>query len=303
MKKGKKPPLPRKILNFVGRKVDISTGRLFYGNTAGLKHNFEGERDRTKNKVGLKILQDDSRVKQWKDTGVLPLGMPYDKQLISTLQSKYNKMIEDDKYSFIKREHNGKVYSRMLYMAFKNFKEVGELLTDEIKKLIQARYQSNFQVSHVIGWRNYHAPAEMLGGKEIFSNRWHCDHSNTSVEKLFVNLSDVGEDDGPFHIMPINRTKEILKMGYGHRRDYKISEDILEDPKHIVKATGDAGSALLCNTELCFHRADIPAEGHYRDLIQFKFVPSKEPLYDDWLDRIEGNNREIDIKENNPADT
>ena len=58
MKKGKKPPLPRKVLNFVGRKVDISTGRLFYGNTAGLKNNFQGVRDRSKNKTGRPGSQD-----------------------------------------------------------------------------------------------------------------------------------------------------------------------------------------------------------------------------------------------------
>jgi len=191
----------------------------------------------------------------------------------------------------------------MLHMAYKNFQEIGKLLTDEIKELIQARYQSNFQVTHVMCWRNYHAPAQMLGGKEIFSNMWHCDHSNTAVEKLFVNLSDVGDDDGPFHIMPIDRTKEIIKMGYGHRRKYNLDTEILEDPKYVAKATGPAGSTLLCNTELCFHRADIPAKGHYRDLIQFKFIPSKEPLYDDWLDRCEIKNREIDFMNDNPAET
>lgn len=302
VKKSKKVPFAKKVVNYVGRKVDLSTGKLVYGNTAGLKHNFRGDRDRSRNKTGLDTFSDDPRVKQLTDTGILPLGTPYDKELISTLQSKYNKMIEDDRYSFIKFQHEGKVYSRMLYMAFKNFREVGELLTDDIKNLIKGRYQSNFQVTHVMCWRNYHAPAEMLGGKEIFSNRWHCDHSNTAIEKLFVNLSDVTEDDGPFHIMSRSRTKEIIKMGFGDRKNYQLDKNILEDPKYITKATGPAGSALLCNTELCFHRADIPVEGHSRDLIQFKFVPSKEPLHDDWLDRIEGNNREID-PDNNPANT
>ena len=298
----KKVPFTKKVLNYVGRRVDLSTGRFFYGNTAGLKHNFNGNLDRSQNKVKIKNLVNDSRVNTLKNDGILPLGTPYDEKLISLLQSKYNKMIEDDKYSFVKFQHEGKVYSRMLYMAFKNFREVGELLTDDIKNLIKGRYQSNFQVTHVMCWRNYYAPAETLGGKEIFSNRWHCDHTNTSSEKLFVNLSNVTENDGPFHIVSIPRTRELVKMGFGDRQNYGLDKSVLEDPAHVVKAVGPAGSALLCNTELCFHRADIPAEGHTRDLIQFKFVPSKEPLPDDWLDRIEGNNREID-PQNNPANT
>ena len=83
----KKVPFTKKVLNYVGRRVDLSTGRFFYGNTAGLKHYFNGNLDRSQNKVKIKNLVNDSRVNTLKNDGILYLGTPYDYKLISLLQS------------------------------------------------------------------------------------------------------------------------------------------------------------------------------------------------------------------------
>jgi hypothetical protein len=54
----------------------------------------------------------------------------------------------------------------------------------------------------------------------------------------------------------------------------------------VVKFTGDAGSAILANTEHCFHRAGFPDEGNIRDIIQFQFTPARDPLSDNWTNDV-----------------
>jgi hypothetical protein len=39
----------------------------------------------------------------------------------------------------------------------------------------------------------------------------------------------------------------------------------------------------LVNTEVCLHKAGNPAQNHHRDVIQFHFKSSSEPLSNDWV--------------------
>jgi hypothetical protein len=72
-----------------------------------------------------------------------------------------------------------------------------------------------------------------------------------------------------------------MKMNFGHREDYQIPMEILEDPKHVVKFTGQAGSAIFANTTTCLHRAGNPQ--NTRDILQFMFKSSDKPLPKDWV--------------------
>jgi len=92
-------------------------------------------------------------------------------------------------------------------------------------------------------------------------------------------------------------------MGFRNRHRYNLSKDVLEDPNHVVKAIGPTGTAMLCNTELCLHRAEIPEEGHFRDIIQFQFGSSKKPLVDNWIEKIEIKASEMRMTSDNPTIT
>ena len=79
-------------------------------------------------------------------------------------------------------------------------------------------------------------------------------------------------------------------MGFKGRHDYGLPIEVVEDPKHVVKLVGPPGTAVLCNPQLCLHRADIPAKGQIRDIIEFRFRPSNKPLDENWNNTIEEEN-------------
>lgn len=160
--------------------------------------------------------------------------------------------------------------------------EAVELLNDKIINIIEQYYKTYFKVEKFSFWRNYHVPSDILKKKELMSSNWHCDASNTSWVKLFVYLTDVTEDDGPFNVQSKERTKELMKLGYKNRNNYNLPQDVLENEKYVWKATGDMGTTLMCNCNLGLHKAEVPKPGRYRDLIQFQFAPSNEPLTKDW---------------------
>ncbi len=279
---------PGIVINFIRRKVDESASKTFYGNVAGFRHNLIGSKKMSQGKLRLALNDSEKEiVTELKESGLYVLKSPYNKSLFDTIKSKYDKLIEDKESSFVRTEYKGKVYSRQVKSIYDYIPEMSQLLTDDIIRLIEGYYNSHFQVLHLMAWRNYHVPPEIVAESETFSDRWHCDRRNTDIFKLMILLSDVTEEDGPMHVQPIKRTSKLVKKGFGNRKKYNLSEDVMEDPKYTFKTIGPAGTGLLCNLQLCLHRASIPAPGHTRDLIQFQFIPSKEPLWDDWVKRIE----------------
>ena len=154
--------------------------------------------------------------------------------------------------------------------------EIAELFNEKITHLLKNYYSSgNFSILHVDCRRHYHVPSEIDPTLELFGVRWHCDKRPTDQIKLFVYLSDVTEDDGPFHAIPLNRTRDLMKMGFDSPMDYKIDEKFLEDPSQLVKVTGTTGTAFFGNANLLLHKAGNPAKDHTRDVISISIQSSK----------------------------
>lgn len=274
---------PKGAVGFLYRrgiwKADHFMSKKIYGNASGFFSNFVGRK---------KLTKDNLKPSKFRDNGYDALGIPFEKDLIEKIISKYNKLIMDEKYA-LKRTNNGEVYRIELKNTSRLIPELAGLINKKIIGLLEDYYGSHFAVKAVFSWRNYHINDEYVDGtkKELFSSRWHCDRLSVEKTKLFVNLINVTEKDGPLHLQPGPRTKELIKMGFGSREDYKLNQEILEDPNHVVKAIGPPGSAILANSSVCFHRAGIPEQGHYRDILEFVFVPSSEPLAEDWIKQID----------------
>ncbi len=75
-------------------------------------------------------------------------------------------------------------------------------------------------------------------------------------------------------------------MGFGNRSEYKLSLDILEDPKQVAKITGPAGTSFFGRPTSCIHRAGDLKENHYRDAIVFVINASDEPLQENWIQKV-----------------
>lgn len=295
---------PRNALKVARSRFNFTTGKILFKNTAGLEANLNGRKSRKlvekyHNKFIPKEHQN-PKIVEFQKNGFVDLGNPFDKNVFQKIKEKYNQMIEDDRYSFVRSQYQGEVFSRMLNRAMKLIPEFKDLITNDLLNMFEEHFRGNFQIIYSAAWRNYHVPPEIIKQKEIFSSGWHCDGSNTEEITLFINLSDVNDDnDGPFHLQSKERTKELVRLGFKTRQDPGLSTQVLEDPNHVKKHIGPAGSAVLGNSSICMHRAGIPAVGHKRDIMQFRIIPSIEPLRDDWQDHCEESLMEIKNQEVN----
>jgi hypothetical protein len=278
--------LSRRIKH-VYHRVDYSAGKKIFGNTVGIKNNLSGS---------LKIVQKDtsnlngenlSEISELIKKQVLVLKNPYDSKLIDSIRKKYNNLINNDKTSYETGIFEGKAYSRHVNKIQEHIEELPQLITDDIVDIVEGYYQGNFNVRYIGAWRNIHVPKDIEEKTELFSNNWHCDNRSTEYLKLFVTLEDITDDDGPFHIMTQDRTKQLMKKGFGSRVDYNLSDEVINDPKFITKVTGKKGLAYFGNPQLCLHKAGTPAEGRKRDIIAFVFGPSSKKLDKNWFNNYE----------------
>lgn len=285
---------PRKAFSFTRYKLNKVSGKIIFQNDVGLEGNLNAKRtlgiiNQADPKSTIQE-SDDGFIVEFKKKGYAKLGCPYDDNLINSIREKYNKMIEDDRYSVIRRQYKNQVFNRMIFRAFKLIPEVKQLLNDKIINMLE-KYHGNFQVHYVQMKRNYHVPAAFASQSEMYANYWHNDDQRDwydndgkmiSVSKLFINLVNITEQNGPFHIQSKEKSKKLLEMGFKSRFNYNLPKEDLEDPNDMVKGVGPPGSTMWATTRYCLHRAEIPALGQHRDLIILQIKSSDEPLKDDW---------------------
>jgi hypothetical protein len=163
--------------------------------------------------------------------------------------------------------------------------QIGKLLTGEVSDIVTAYFRSHFTVEIIRLWRNYAVSAEHSQA-DHYSNLWHNDYDLAARLRFFVLLSDnVTPETGAMAVFPATHTKRVMRSGYV-RRDaiYGRARALLEDTSQITFFTGNLGSAFFMNPQFCLHRASIPKEGSFRDIVQFTLVPSPAPMQDDWID-------------------
>ena len=227
--------------------------------------------------------------RQLREFGAAPKVSGYDSALIAEIQRSFQARIKDEATSVARSSKNyrgGQEISREIPRPMDNVPLLAELIDGDTREVMEDYYGAYFDIFWVMLWRNYHVPPSQSKEVEAFSNWWHFDLRPTDIAKLFVNLSDVEEDCGPFHIISYPRSRELVQKGYNNRENYGLPDSVMDDPAHIVKAVGPAGTGLFSNTELCLHRAGIPAPGKSRDIVQFQFVPAEGPLRSDWFKRV-----------------
>jgi hypothetical protein len=139
-------------------------------------------------------------------------------------------------------------------------------------------------VYRILAWRNEYVPPEVVSRSEVFSNHWHCDTRPTSILKLFVNLTEVGPEDGAFSLLPLPVSRRATRLMLARQRAATGWHrcPTLPEENAAVHALGPPGSAVLCNTERCLHRAGVPGPGRYRDIAQFQLIPARVPLGAAW---------------------
>lgn len=165
----------------------------------------------------------------------------------------------------------------MIKNVIKSFPEALSLLSQDVLEIIFSYYQSNFRLTHIAAYRTSSLEIDK-DLKEVFAHRLHYDCHPVDTVKLFITLSDITKKDGPLTFFDQNFSKFLLKMGYRERNNYGKAHNLIENSSEAIFLIGEVGTAVLCNTPRCLHRAGIPESGRVRDLLVFSFESDNEPF-------------------------
>jgi len=289
--------LPRDALTF----ADYKLGRDVFGNTNKLTCAWPGKlaemRAQGGSDIAVESLEYGEYADQLRKQGIVELADNRDEDVIEEIEERLDEIISSGEYSYT-RGAFGEEYTYGVSSDDFDFAEeipaVSGILTEDIAETLRGYYGSEFKPIRVNIWRNHHVPEDVVEKSEVFSNYWHTDPHTTDHVKLFVNLTDVTEDHGPFHSVSLGDSYDITNR-YKRQRDGVPNGRVEVEASEIMKFTGEAGKTALCNTTLNLHRAGIPAEDTHRDLLQIVFAPTKEPFSENWL-------REVDEKALTGAD-
>ena len=145
--------------------------------------------------------------------------------------------------------------------------KIREKLSPFLKKL-ENYYNCDCRISDVLMWRNYNfEDKDSFKEKEHYAEHFHQDSYLMTYSKIFINLMDVTENDGPLEIIPReNRSAFVKSFNYKDRHSYNFSGD----HNLIKKNTGNIGDCFLFSSPQIFHRAGVP--NNYRDMIQLILI-------------------------------
>ena len=102
--------------------------------------------------------------------------------------------------------------------------------------------------------------------KEPYSNFYHTDGYVYNMFKLFINLQDVSENEGPMHLVMREKAKKFIKnKDYYSRQSYlRTTSSDKEVEDCIYKNTGKLGDVLMCSTTELIHKAGDVSKGQKR---------------------------------------
>lgn len=108
------------------------------------------------------------------------------------------------------------------------------------------------------------------------AHHFHLDPEDTISFKVFIHLTDVDSDCGPFHALPANLTERVLEA-VDYRGINFISDEIIEKFVGLdsaVRFIGPPGSVALADTTRCLHFGGRPraAGKPVRDMLVYQYL-------------------------------
>jgi hypothetical protein len=107
-------------------------------------------------------------------------------------------------------------------------------------------------------------------------HHFHLDPEDVVSFKVFILLTDVDDDCGPFHALPAHLARKVLHaVGYGgitFLSDERVAELVGLDS--VFKLTGPAGTAGFVDTTRCLHFGGRPRKAGkpIRDHLVFQYL-------------------------------
>ena len=202
-----------------------------------------------------------------------------DKEILQFHKSGFTKIdislkkeIEEykDKF-FIKDEYQNDTLKKVPLELEKNYKKdlatkIKKKLSPLLKKL-EKYFKCDVFLSDIQLWRNYNHNDTLNLNVSHFGNHFHQDSYTMTYSKIFVNLMDVNDDDGPLEVIPREKRNSFVKsFNYKDMDNYNH----FGDKTLIKKNIGKIGECCLFSSSQIFHRAGVPK--NYRDNMQIILV-------------------------------
>ncbi len=200
-----------------------------------------------------------------------------------------------DKF-FFKDEEKDVTKRNKFYLNDTDQKNFLNQLEEKLKPTIstlERYFNCDVFISDIVPFRIYHVEGSDNLKKEFYANNFHQDGYLMIYNKIFINMMDVNEDDGPLQLVPLNNKKEFFKsFKYKNRDDY----DPFGNQNLIYKNSGSIGDCCLFSSPQVIHKAGIPK--NYRDLIQIILmtIPKKYSYQlniDNYKNVFSGNEKNI----------
>jgi hypothetical protein len=124
------------------------------------------------------------------------------------------------------------------------------------------------------------------GGDEAISSQiYHLDPEGRRQAKLFLNLRDVGPDEGPFTFIPASETERIVDAVKARRSaddDMQMARYLDDELAAVngfekaISVMGPPGSGVLVDTSRCLHFGSRVKPGTYRLCLYIQYCSSRE---------------------------
>lgn len=192
----------------------------------------------------------------------------------------YRKEI-DDLIESLKIDENSKTTPPFFFKIDNEIKIKVFSILEKINKQyivnLKKYFNSDILPAYICLRRNTHYEKENLN-QELFNDNFHNDAYLLTHFKMFINLNDVKEQNGPMKIVAKTKTKSFLKLiGYNDRQNYNDGGDNIS-----YSNIGKTGDCLIFDPTNCFHKAGMPDKNYKRDylIITYVCLPSKKNLID-----------------------
>ena len=188
----------------------------------------------------------------------LPDSLQYDYSLEKT-RSSYGTNAKD-------------VYSYGYELPPADISDVVKPLLKENLFEISSILGSNFLVNNIRFWRNLSMP-NSEHSIDHYSNIFHQDTvRDQNLIQIFVLLSDVTVEDGPFEWYEKNQHHKVHGF-FKRRSDTSCYSDTTISIPRPHQLTGQRGGYLLLNTGYHYHRDSIPMPGRDRVIMSVGLFP------------------------------
>lgn len=203
-------------------------------------------------------------LKNYEKNGFVKINSSFKDKILDLIK---NLEIQDDKNNY------PPFYFKINNDIKNKISEILNLIDEKHLIYFKKYFNSEILPAYINLKRNTYYPKNNLK-IELFNDNYHNDAYLFTHFKLFINLQDIFEHNGPMRIVPKKESKRFLNsIDYFDRQNYNDKNDKLS-----YANTGQLGGCFFFDPTNCLHKAGIPEKGFKRDylIIAFVCVPKME---------------------------